>query len=266
MRPVVEYYVMLFFAMAMLGWLMEVACKLIQFHRFINRGFLIGPYCPIYGFGSVLIVLLLERYADQPVVVFFMGMLVCGTLEYATSYVMEKLFHARWWDYSGRRFNLDGRVCAGTLIPFGLLGLLLVYVLKPGLFSLFERLPQVWLDGLSMGLTVLFAVDVVVSTTVLGKIRKSAELSGGDDTESITREVRDALSRQGALLRRTLRAFPDARMYNRRLKEQLKQRSRELREEAMARKLRLREHAEQLDGKIRTEVKHLKEQAKKRQR
>ena len=59
MRPVVEYYVMLFFAMAMLGWLMEVACKLIQFHRFINRGFLIGPYCPIYGFGSVLIVLLL---------------------------------------------------------------------------------------------------------------------------------------------------------------------------------------------------------------
>ena len=80
MRSAVECYVLLFFAMAMLGWLMEVVCKLIQFHRFINRGFLIGPYCPIYGFGSVLIVLLLERYVDHPAVVFFMGMLVCGAL------------------------------------------------------------------------------------------------------------------------------------------------------------------------------------------
>ena len=265
MRQVAECYVLLFFSMAMLGWLMEVVCKLIQFHRFINRGFLIGPYCPIYGFGSVLIVLLLERYADQPAVVFFMGMLVCGTLEYVTSYTMEKLFHARWWDYSGRRFNLDGRVCAGTLIPFGLLGLLLVYVLKPGLFSLFERLPQGWLDGLSVGLTLLITIDAVVSSAVLSKIRKSAELSGADDTETITHEVRDALSRQGALLRRALRAFPDARIYNRRLLEQLKRRRLELQEEAQARKLRMRERAEQLDKKIHAEVGRLKEKAEKHQ-
>lgn len=266
MRSVVECYVLLFFAMAMLGWLMEVVCKLIQFHRFINRGFLIGPYCPIYGFGSVLIVLLLERYAEHPAVVFFMGMLVCGVLEYVTSYGMEKLFHARWWDYSGRRFNLDGRVCAGTLIPFGLLGLLLVYVLKPGLFSLLERLPRGWLDGLSIGLTLMILADTVVSSTVLSRIRKSAELSGADDTETITHEVRDALSRQGALLRRALRAFPDARIYNKRLLEQLKRRRQALREEAQARKLRLRAHAAQMDGKLRAEVRRLKEQAEKHQR
>lgn len=97
MRALVENYILLFFVTAMLGWVMEVVCKLIQFHRFINRGFLIGPYCPIYGFGSVLITLLLSRYAESPVVVFLMGMIICGTLEYLTSYLMEKLFHARWW-------------------------------------------------------------------------------------------------------------------------------------------------------------------------
>ena len=266
MRSVAECYVLLFFAMAMLGWLMEVVCKLIQFHRFINRGFLIGPYCPIYGFGSVLIVLLLERYAEHPAVVFFMGMLVCGTLEYVTSYGMERLFHARWWDYSGRRFNLNGRICAGTLIPFGLLGLLLVYVLKPGLFSLFGRLPQGWLDGLSVGLTLLLLADTVVSSTVLSKIRKSAELSGADDTETITHEVRVTLSRQGALIRRALRAFPDARIYNKSLIEQLKRRRQALREEAQARKLRMRAHAVQLDGKIRAEVGRMKNLAQKHQR
>lgn len=135
MRALVENYILLFFVTAMLGWVMEVVCKLIQFHRFINRGFLIGPYCPIYGFGSVLITLLLSRYAESPVVVFLMGMIICGTLEYLTSYLMEKLFHARWWDYSQKRFNLNGRVCANTLIPFGLLGLGIIYGVKPFLFG-----------------------------------------------------------------------------------------------------------------------------------
>ena len=76
----------------------------------------------------MLVSLSLSRYASSPVIVFIMAMVVCGTLEYLTSYFMEKLFHARWWDYSNRRFNLNGRVCANTLIPFGLLGLTMVYL------------------------------------------------------------------------------------------------------------------------------------------
>lgn len=208
MRALVENYILLFFVTAMLGWVMEVVCKLIQFHRFINRGFLIGPYCPIYGFGSVLITLLLSRYAESPLVVFLMGMIICGTLEYLTSYLMEKLFHARWWDYSQKRFNLNGRVCANTLIPFGLLGLGIIYGVKPFLFGLFAMIPQTAMDILCGVLTAIILTDAVISTTVLGKIRHTAELTGGDDTETITRSVRDALLRQGALVRRTLRAFP----------------------------------------------------------
>ena len=148
MRLTLECYILLFFTGAFLGWVMEVVCKLIQFGRFINRGFLIGPYCPIYGFGAVLVTALLTPFSESPLAVFVLAMAVCGTLEYLTSYVMEKLFHARWWDYSHRRFNLNGRVCAGTLIPFGLLGLGMVYVARPVLFGLFARLPQAWRDGL----------------------------------------------------------------------------------------------------------------------
>ena len=99
-RSLIEHYILFFFISSMLGWLMEVCCKLWQFHRFINRGFLIGPYCPIYGFGAVLVTALLSPYAGSPAAVFVLAMVVCGTLEYLTSYLMEKLFHARWWDYS----------------------------------------------------------------------------------------------------------------------------------------------------------------------
>ena len=110
MSPYFENYFLLFYVCSILGWLLEVACKYQQFHRFINRGFLIGPYCPIYGFGAVCICLALSRFTHDPAAVFSLAMIICGTLEYITSYAMEKLFHARWWDYSSKPFNLNGRV------------------------------------------------------------------------------------------------------------------------------------------------------------
>ena len=207
-------YFLLFFFCSMLGWLMEVTCKLFQFHRFINRGFLIGPYCPIYGFGAVFVTLLLSGFSDHPVAVFLLARLVCGTLEYVTSYVMEKLFHARWWDYSQRKFNLNGRVCANTLIPFGLLGLVMVYFLKPLVFGWFDALSETALYVLSGSLAALLLTDTVISTTVLGRIRKNTSLSEKDDTEAITKSVRETLARDSALVRRTLRAFPYAKLYN----------------------------------------------------
>ena len=260
MRALVENYILLFFVTAMLGWVMEVVCKLIQFHRFINRGFLIVPYCPIYGFGSVLITLLLSRYAESPLVVFLMGMIICGTLEYLTSYLMEKLFHARWWDYSQKRFNLNGRVCANTLIPFGLLGLGIIYGVKPFLFGLFAMIPQTAMDILCGALTAIILTDAVISTTVLGKIRHTAELTGGDDTETITRSVRDALLRQGALVRRTLRALPYAKLYNKPLLECLRQRQQMLKADFQAKQQHMREELAQREQALREELKKRKPQ------
>ena len=80
----------------------------------MNRGFLIGPCCPIYGCGCLLFILILPKYLDDPIVLFILAATICSVLEYITSWIMEKLFNTRWWDYSKRRFNLDGRVCLGT--------------------------------------------------------------------------------------------------------------------------------------------------------
>ena len=114
---------------------MEVVGKLIEKKKFINRGFLIGPYCPIYGTGAILITFLLKKYVPYPFALFVMAILVCGTLEYLTSYLMEKIYHARWWDYTNRKFNINGRVCLETLLPFGIAATLILCKLNPLLIS-----------------------------------------------------------------------------------------------------------------------------------
>ena len=236
MKSIIENYVLLFFVGSVLGWMMEVICKLIQYHRFINRGFLIGPYCPIYGFGSVLLTALLTPYVNSPVIVFFMAIIICGMLEYLTSYLMEKLFHARWWDYSQKRFNLHGRVCADTLIPFGILGLGMIYVVKPFLFEQFNLLSATLKNWLCGGLLALLLCDTVISTTVLSKIRSVADKAEGDSTEEITRNIRAVLHQKGILFRRALHAFPDVHLYNNRLLSALRERRKQLRSELNAKK------------------------------
>ena len=144
----IEMYVLLFFACSFLGWCMEVTCKLVQFGRFINRGFLLGPLCPIYGTGAVLMAYFLPLWTTQVESTFLLALVLCGTLEYITSWLMEKLFHARWWDYSQKRFNINGRVCASNLLAFGVMGVFVVKVLKPFAFGLFAKIPTVWLDAI----------------------------------------------------------------------------------------------------------------------
>lgn len=85
---------------------MEISFTLYKDKTLVNRGFLMGPYCPIYGCGCILIILLLKRYLNDFIALFIMSMVICSILEYLTSYIMEKLFKARWWDYSDRRFNI----------------------------------------------------------------------------------------------------------------------------------------------------------------
>ena len=124
-------YFLLFIGYSFLGWLLEVTCKLIQYKRFINRGFLIGPVCPIYGYGVMGILFLIGEGATDVLGVFLKSILICSILEYFTSYFMEKLFKARWWDYSQKKFNINGRICLETMLPFGILGTFIYYILNP---------------------------------------------------------------------------------------------------------------------------------------
>ena len=137
MKTVVIY--ILFWLYSFLGWLMETTLVSLQSKKFINRGFFMGPYCPIYGTGGVLL-LVLSPYKDSPFLVFTLSIVICSIIEYLTSYILEMIYKVRWWDYSNRMFNLNGRVCLFNSICFGLLGMLMVSYLNPVFLNLITSL------------------------------------------------------------------------------------------------------------------------------
>lgn len=123
------------------GWLCECIYCSIPAKHFVNRGFLRGPYCPIYGCGALLTTGLLASLNDYPAAVFLCGLLLTSVLEYLTSWIMEVLFHTKWWDYSKRRFHINGRVCLRNSILFGLMSLFVIYFLQPRVDQLIASLP-----------------------------------------------------------------------------------------------------------------------------
>ena len=128
----IQIYFMLFITYAIIGWILETTYVFIGTKKLYNRGFMVGPYIPIYGVGCLLITILLSRYQDSVFGLFCMSMVICSLLEYFTSYIMEKLFKTRWWDYSKRRYNINGRICLETMVPFGLVSLIVIlYLVAP---------------------------------------------------------------------------------------------------------------------------------------
>ena len=206
-----EQYFMLFLIYAILGWLLEVICKLIQYKKFINRGFLIGPYCPIYGFGALSITILLGKYAKDPFALFVLAVLISGTLEYMTSYVMEKIFHARWWDYSTKKFNINGRVTLTTLIPFGMFGVLCICYINPYIYSVLDRISSNTLNIMSISLFALIIIDAITSSIILADVRSENKVLDKDNTEVMSRIVREKIKDRGYLQRRLIEAFPTVR-------------------------------------------------------
>ena len=137
----IKIYILVFFIYAVAGWIMESTSISIRNKKFVNRGFLIGPVCPIYGYGVVLVSILLKKYQDDMIVTFFMSIIICGILEYLTSFFMEKIFNARWWDYSQRKFNINGRVCLQNLVLFGIASCVIVYIVNPFIIGKLRLIP-----------------------------------------------------------------------------------------------------------------------------
>ena len=206
------YLFILFLMYAFLGWVMEVINAYIQHKRFINRGFLIGPYCPIYGIGMLLIINLLKNYMESYVVLFILAMVICMAVEYLTSLVMEWLFNARWWDYSNRKFNINGRICLETAIPFGLGGMLIMYVVNPFLTGILDKGSEKLIVILGIILMVIFFTDLVVSFFVILKFRKVGVENFKDDTEEMNKKVRDYFMSHSYLTKRIVESFPSAKL------------------------------------------------------
>lgn len=206
---IVCIYFLLFFVYSFLGWSLEVICKLISERRFINRGFLIGPYCPIYGVGSILMSTLLQKYLNDPFTLFIMTILLCSILEYFTSYFLEKIFKTRWWDYSTKRFHINGRICLETMIPFGVLGLFLMYVSNPFILSIFKLIPAGFLYGISIILFLIMIFDACFSIRIMSSLKSLSSNIRTDSTERITKLVRkEIMKRNKRFQKRLVMAFP----------------------------------------------------------
>ena len=208
MINVVAIYFILFMIYSFIGWCMEVLTVLIPKKKFVNRGFLIGPYCPIYGYGCLLIIILLKNNLDDPLALFLKAIVICSLLEYFTSFFMEKLFNARWWDYSNKKFNINGRICLETMLPFGILACLVMYVLNPFFESKINLLPDLAVLIIAGILFVIYLVDNVVSFKIISGFSKTVKKVAKDSTEEITNKVRSVLKQKNILNKRLTEAFP----------------------------------------------------------
>ncbi len=177
MEKVIEY-VLFFFFYSLVGWISEVIYCYIKDKKFTNRGFLYGPLCPIYGTGALSMLICLTWCKDirvggiliGPLLVLIIGVVVCDIVEYLTSYLMEKLFNARWWDYSKKKLNLHGRICFEHSCYWGVFSVLLIYLIHPlGAEKLAGLLSFEWKLGLMCATLAVFLADLGVT------VKKSRE-------------------------------------------------------------------------------------------
>ena len=156
--------IIMFFIFCFVGWVWEVSLAFISEGMFVNRGTLHGPWLPIYGTGGVIILVLLKKLREKPALEFVAAMVLCGCLEYFSSWYLEMTHDGqRWWDYTGYFLNINGRICAEGLLTFGLGGLAIVYLLAPALDNLLSRIDARKLGIVAAVLLVLYCADQVYS-------------------------------------------------------------------------------------------------------
>ena len=208
-------YVLYFIIYSFIGWLLEVLCKFIDDKKFVNRGFLLGPICPIYGYGVVLIVLLMGSNDNDLLSIFLKSIFICSVLEYFTSFIMERLFKARWWDYSQKRFNINGRICLETMLPFGLGATIILYSVHPKIIYLVNLLSYKVKVILAISLLVSYLVDNIISMKVMNKIKTQIKKEKADSTVAIKKKVIEWIDANSFWYKHIKNAFPKFKIMER---------------------------------------------------
>jgi len=162
----------IYFALySFLGWSVEVVYAYSISKKFINRGFLFGPFCPIYGFGLLSLIVLLQPFAKN-IFLFFVGtMFMTSAIEYFTGFILEKIFKTHWWDYSNEKFNLHGYICLKFSIYWGIFGTLLYYFVHPFIALLVDHISNKSILILTPIIFIYFLIDFIFTLHSLFKIK-----------------------------------------------------------------------------------------------
>ena len=155
-----------------LGWLTEVTFAAFITKKFVNRGFLYGPFCPIYGFGILSLLTILHPLSSHPFLFFIGTIITTSILEYITGFILEKIFHTHWWDYSHQKFNLHGYICLQFSLVWGVFGTLLYYFIHPIVISLINQVPQTIFYILPYFIIIYFLTDFALTIKSLINIKK----------------------------------------------------------------------------------------------
>ncbi len=172
MKKSMMYLIIYFTIYSILGWICEcIYCAAID-KVWVNRGFLNGPVCPVYGFGAMFVILLLQRFKSNIILLFIMAVIVTTAIEYITAVILENAFHLKWWDYSNYKFNYKGRICVLNSTLFGLLSLFLIEILQPFVVEKVSLIPYTYAVILTLIIIVIFAIDFTFTVSSLVDLNK----------------------------------------------------------------------------------------------
>lgn len=202
---VYSFYELLWLYMlySFIGWCGEVAVAAVKRHRFVNRGAVSGPFCPVYGLGASAVAVFLPELRVNPFFLFLGGMVVNTFVEYATGRIMEMSLHKKWWDYSDQKFNLGGYVCLKTSVLWGLCTVLMIYVLNPVFTGLVGMIPVFWGEIILWVLWGLLIVDFIGTVIAVWGLKKK---NGRID------QIVEGLGRTSRLLENTMTRRLQARV------------------------------------------------------
>ena len=199
----------IFFVYSFIGWCGEAAMAAVRRHKFVNRGFVSGPLCPVYGAGAAAVAVFLPELHDRLFFLFLGGMIVTTFVEYLTGRLLELIFHRKWWDYSDEKFNLDGYVCLKNSAIWGLCSVLMICFFDPLLCRLIDLIPRLAGDILLWISGALLVIDAVGSgVAVLGLKKKQSRITQiTEELHKTSKLLENALTTR--IQRRMVRAFPN---------------------------------------------------------
>lgn len=180
---------LVFTVYSFIGWLTESIFCSIPEGKFINRGFLSGPFCPIYGVGGVLVIIILEPFENNLILLYIAGVVVTTLVEYITGFALEKIFHTKYWDYSDHKFNLQGRICLENSLLFGVMCLVGIHTVQPRLIRLVAMIPDNIMPVIDIVLMLYFIFDTALSVNTMYQLNGKL-----DEVQQIINEMKQKAS------------------------------------------------------------------------
>lgn len=170
------FYILIYFIIySFLGWILESTVRTICERKIINTGFLIGPFCPIYGFGAIIMILFLNRFENNIILLFFISFIVLSIWEYVVGVLLEKLFKTKYWDYSKNRFNLKGRVCLTNSLAWGILGVLFIRYIHPFIQHLIGYVDYIYVAIIASIIALILLTDAIISVVKVKNIQTTLQ-------------------------------------------------------------------------------------------